>query len=353
MKLEKIRARGCEGLYREATTKIIYFRQFKKGRQELKKSLRTDNIEEAKMLRDKLVITWLEKGERVKAASKQAKTAAELFSVWVQRKETMNRAPATIASMKFSGTFLIPFFETMLPDEITTEWWETVYIREVRAKTHKSRKFFNDRKWLLGFLNQIRDDGLIQGVPKLLNPDSKETVGKVYSDKEVSDMINFAQTEDLRLAIIMAATMGMRRGEIFTLRCDRVDVEKRLITLRKQDTKTRRGRVFAISKASYPLLLKRVETGAAWIFPSRDDKNIPIHKDGYTQAWRALKKTIGVVGRFHDLRHTFLTKAFNSPGANAAQICAYAGLSMVVAERVYLHLTEEDSRKVSELVTYE
>lgn len=353
MALEKIRARGCDGLYRDSSTKIIYFRQFRKGRGELKRSLRTTDIEEAKQARDKLRDELKNRAAKIHASGKLAKTALELFDAWIDRKETMNRAHNTVLSMKASRNSFAYYFEKMLPDEITPEWWETIYIPEIRSKTHQGRKFFNDRKWLLGFLRQLQDDGIILKLPKLLNPDPKESVGKVYSDGEVTALLTFAQNEDLRLAILMAATMGMRRSEIFKLRCDRIDLEKGLIRLKREDTKTRRARAFSISPSALPELIKRAKSGSPWIFPSKDDKDRPLRLDGYTTAWRNLKLKCGIRGRLHDLRHTFLTKAFNAAGANAAQICAYAGLSLQVAERVYLHLTEEDSRRVSQLVTYE
>lgn len=362
MKLEKLMARGCDGLYREAETKIIYFRQYRKGRGELQKSLKTTDIEAAKAQRDKVREAWIEKTnarvEILKAQEKQSKTSLELFDLWILRKEDQNKSAGTLTSIRSSRRFFKSYLDQMLPHEITAQWWESVFIRETRERLAKDgkkviRKFFNDRKWLLGFLRQLLEDGLIERVPKLINPDSKESVGKVYSDEDVSNLLNFAQNEDLHLAILMAATMGMRRGEIFQLRADRIDVEKKLIRLRREDTKTRRARTFSISGATLPHLLKRAHTGSPWIFPKKDDKSRPLDKDGFYTAWKNLKRTCGIAGRFHDLRHTFLTKAFNAAGANAAQICAYSGLSLEVAERVYLHLTEEDSRKVGELVTYE
>jgi integrase len=350
-KLEKITARGCDGLYRDADSRIIYFRQFRKGRKEKKVSLHTTELEVAKSKREEVLKEWAAESERAIAKAKQSKTALELMTVWIARKESLKRAKATIDSMRLSKGFFEPYFRTMLPDEITTKWWEETYIPETRAKTHENRKFFNDRKWLLGFLRQCHEDGLILKLPKLLNPDQKESIGKVYSDAEVNNLINFAQTKDLRLAILMAATMGMRRSEIFRLKADRVDLEKGMIRLKREDTKTRRARAFSISPACLEEIAKRAKSGSLWIFPSRDNKAQPLM--GYSSAWRSLKLTCGITGRFHDLRHTFLTKAFNSPGANAAQICAYAGLSLQVAEDVYLHLTEEDSRRVGELVKYE
>lgn len=352
MKLEKIRARGCDGLYRDLETKIIYFRKFRTGRGELKKSLRTKDLEEGKRKRDNLLEQMSSSATRAKALSKQSKTALELFDAWIARKVDQNKSEATLVSIRSSRRHFAPYLETLLPDELTAEWWEAIYIREVRSKTHRGRKFFNDRKWLNGFLRQLQEDSVLARVPKLVNPDSKESVGKVYSDEEVETLLNFAQNEDLHLAILMAATMGMRRSEIFRLRADRVDLEKFLIRLRREDTKTRRARAFSISPAVLPFLKVRAKSGSQWIFPSKEHKNQPLHKDGFYTAWNNLKTMCSVEGRFHDLRHTFLTKAFNAAGANPSQICAYAGLSLEVAERVYLHLTEEDSRVVGSLVSY-
>lgn len=358
MKLQKIGARGCDGLYRDALTKIIYFRKFRKGRGELKRSLRTTDIEEAKRKRDKLLEQMLASSARAKAMAKQAKTALELFDSWIARKQDQGKSDGTLTSIQSSRKRLAPYLETLLPDEITAEWWETIYIRETRYRIKKDRtrvqrKFFNDRKWLTGFLTQLQDDGVIVRVPKLANPDPRVSIGKAFSDDEVSNLLNFAQNENLHLFILMASTMGMRRGEIFRLRTDRVDLDNRLIRLKKEDTKIRKARTFAISQACWPYIEKRARAGSKWIFPSGDDKTRPLHKDGFYTAWDNLKRICEITGRPHDLRHTFLTKAFKAPGANAAQICAYAGLSLEEAERTYLHLTEEDSRAVGELVKYE
>lgn len=350
MKLQKIVAGGADGLYREQKTQIIYFRQYRKDRGELKRSLKTKDLKAAKRLRDEIRARFTQKS----AIAKQEKTALELFDLWVARKESLKKSPATITSIKATRKFLAPHLESMLPEEITAEWWESVYIGEVRSFTENpNRKFFNDRKWLLSFLKSLQEDGKLAKAPKLVNPDPKESVGKVYSDEDVALLLNFAQNPDLHLAILMAATMGMRRGEIFELRADRIDIKKQLIRLKKEDTKTRKARTFAISQACWPELKIRAQRGSLWVFPSKEHKNKPLHKDGFYTAWDNLKTTCGIEGRFHDLRHTFLTKAFNAPGANPAQICSYAGLSLEVAERVYLHLTEEDSRQVAGLVKYE
>jgi integrase len=365
MKLEKITARGAEGLYREVTTKIIYFRQYRKGRGEIKRSTRTTVLEEAKKERDRLS---KEDRKTVNSAS-ATKSALEKYNAWIERKKNQGKSAATITSMKASGNFFGLFLGKMLPAELSAEWWDTEFIpktKYVRFKSRRNehgeyvnepvlrktqRKFFNDRKWMTAFLEQCLRDGAIKSVPLLVNPDPEREPGKVYADEEIEALLNFAPHEDLYLAILMGVTMGMRRGEIFGLKSDRVDVKKGIIRLRAEDTKIRKARAFAISPATREMILSRAKAGP-WIFPSKDSMSVPLHKDGYTNAWKTLKERTGVEGRFHFLRHTFLTKAFRAPGANAALICHYAGLSLEVAQKVYLHFDDDDTIQVAGLVQY-
>lgn len=348
MKLEKLKGRGYEHLYRHPKYKTIYFRRFTQATGDVAVSLKTKDATEAKAKRDVIL-----RGRQTNV--RQRKTALELFDLWLERKRALNRSPATITSIKNSRKNLEPFLSVMMPDEITAEWWESGYIpaTRVRPKGKKIRKFFNDYKWLKGFLKQIYEDGVIHKLPRLVNPDIKKSVGRVLSDDDVGTLLNFAQNEDLYLAILMASTMGMRRGEIFGLRVEDVNQSDWSIRLVAERTKTRKEREFTISPATLPLIKQRVQSGSPWVFPSKTDPNKSLHKDGYMTAWCNLKHTTGIICRFHDLRHTFLTKAFSAPGANPALICHYAGLSLEVAERVYLHLTKEDSKKVAGLVTYD
>lgn len=346
MKLTRISGRGSEYLFRHPVHQTIYFRRYTSVLGEITKSLRTTDISEAKAKRDQML-----RGQG--RPLNQKKTALELFDLWIARKVSLGRSPGTISSIKNSRNAFSPMLENMYPHEITATWWESEYIPQMKASNHAGRKFFNDCKWLKSFLKQLHEDGVIHKLPKLANPDPRVSIGKIFTDEEVGLLINFAQNEDLRLAILMAATMGMRRGEVFGLKTSRVNLISGTIELKREDTKTRKARSFSISPATLPLITLRAQAGSPWIFPSKADPSKPLHKDGYMTAWKNLKAMCEIEGRFHDLRHTFLTKAFGAPGANPALICHYAGLSLEVAERVYLHLTKEDSRKVAGLVSYD
>lgn len=346
MKLDKIEGRGAEYLHRDPKSLIYYFRRETKREGAVFRSLRTKDFKVAKEKRDEIL-----RGAAPKKTN-SVLLAGELFEEWFEAKK-VTASPGTITSISASRAYLAPFLEIMLLEEITSTWWLVEYIKRVRKQTHDKRKFFNDRKWLTAFLHAQVEAGRIKKIPKLENPDGETKAGKVFTDTEVGDLINFAQNKDLRLAILMAVTMGMRRLEIFGLRCDRVDLKKRVIRLRAEDTKIRKARSFAVSEACWLEIKERCAPGSIWVFPSATNKLASLHKDGFKTAWTNLRKITGVSGRFHDLRHTFLTKAFKSAGANPALICHYAGLSLEVAQATYLHFDERDTEAVAGLVAYE
>lgn len=347
MSFERLKGRGLEYLQRDRETKFIYFRRYTKATGEVFKSLRTRDLAEAKQRRDELL------GNKDTRKVIHKYLALELFDQWVEQKKIAGVSEGTLTSIAASRAHLAPFLEVMTLEEITSKWWLASYIKQVRQKTHDKRKFFNDRKWLTSFMKSQVEAGAIVRAPKFVNPDPKTEAGKVFSDEEVATLISFAPNGDLALAITMAATMGMRRLEIFALKCDRVDVKRKVIRLRAEDTKIRKARAFAISATAWPGIQARCKAGSVWVFPSKHDARTPLHKDGFKTAWTNLRKMTGISGRFHDLRHTFLTKAFKAPGANPALICHYAGLSLEVAQSTYLHFNERDTEAVAGLVQYD
>lgn len=348
MKLEKITSKGADYLFRHPESGMFYFRRYTTATGEITKSLRTKDLNEAKRIRDELIF------KRQKPYPNKFKmTALEHFDKWMIRKESLGAAEGTMTSIRASRRYLKSHFSFMLLSDITAEWWESEYIPKAKELAHsRKRKFFNDRKWLIAFLHQMKDDGAIAAIPNIRKVDTPSGVGKIFSDEDIETLLNFAQNEDLHLAILMAVTMGMRRMEIFGLSLDRIDLAKRTITLKAENTKTRRERSFAISEDCWPIIFRRASRGGVWLFPSKHDQSRPLHKDGYMTAWRNLKREHKISGRFHDLRHTFLTKAFKESGVNPALICYYAGLSMEVAEKIYLHFTAADTLSMTSLVSF-
>lgn len=331
---------GADGELRS----VIWVRFFRTGRGRLEESLKTENLAEARELRDRRIAEFL--GEQPRGRQ-QVFLVKDKFPEFLELKRS--KAPNTYASMEIQWRLhLEPGLGHLLIDEIT----ETAWLRYVRAKREvlPDRKFFNDRKYLSMFLNWLHRAGLIAKLPRLEDVDPEIEVGRVYADDELKLFLD-CSSGDLKLQIQMALTMGMRHGEIWSLEWIQVDWIKRTIHLPAAKTKIRRARTFGLSDVVASALELRLAAvpGSPWVFPSPNDPLACHGKYGTKGAWERLRDETGIEGRMHDFRHTFLTRAFKK-AVNPALICEYAGLSLEEATRTYLHFTPDDTKVVASLI---
>lgn len=347
--MKLIPVRNKPHLYRHPKTEIIYFRMYRQGLGELVRSTKETVLSRAEIRAERIRSEFL--GEKFSKKLVDRRLFEEQWPEFLEIKK--NKSKSTYSSMEIQGrVHLLPFFGDMFPHEINEAVWEQ-YIAH-SAKHTPGRKLFNDWKCVNMFLLFLYRGDRLPKVPKLRNPDPETKAGKVYSDHEIAALISHSNSE-LRIQILMAVTMGMRLSEILFLTWDRVNFDKHLIHLRAQDTKIRKARSFAISLAVWEELFvhrQTIDVASPYVFPSPLSPSRSVGRGGNKTAWRACKRRADVRGRFHDLRHTFLTKAFKK-SVNPALICEYAGLSISEAQRTYLHFTVEDTRTVSTLVSFE
>jgi integrase len=334
MKYEKIKGNANHHLFRRG--KWIWVRLFKAGRGVLERSLQTSELGVAQVRRDEQISAFLGSKPKWKG---QALLVADAFPEFLELKKS--KAKRTYESIKGHWDLhLGPYFGSYRVQDITESEW----IRYVQHKRQiaAERKFFNDRKYLAMFLNWLHRNGKIPKLPMLEDVDPERKAGKIFEPAEIKRLLEHA-TGDLHLQILMAITMGMRKGEILKLECCDIDFTVRAIHLPEFKTKIRKARSFAISDACLMGLKARVAAAeSGFVFPYRSNQ----------KAWVSCKKHAGIIGRFHDLRHTFLTRSFKE-AVNPALICHYAGLSLDEAEKTYLHFTIEDTRVVSSLIQIE
>jgi hypothetical protein len=113
-------------------------------------------------------------------------------------------------------------------------------------------------------------------------------------------------------------------------------------------TKIRKARSFPYNEnleAHFQILDAKYGANRKYLFPSPVNPGRSIGRDGFATAWQTCKRRAGVVGKFHWLRHSALTRAFRS-GKNPALICQVAGLDIKMAQSTYLHFEPEDCREV-------
>lgn len=147
----------------------------------------------------------------------------------------------------------------------------------------------------------------------------------------------------LRPLVIGALDLGFRRGELFQLEWRDVDLEGRLITLRSVTTKTARSRTVAMTE--------RLNEELSRLWEQSDQKpktRVFGIRDNIKNSFRTACKKAGIEGlRFHDLRHTFVSRLIGAgvAHAEAMKVSGHATLSMLSR---YLNTNIETARRAAE-----
>lgn len=332
----------------------VYWARFSRRGARIEESLDTRSFEIAKRLVDEkesnihLGIDWRKEHEFFETAWD------EFLSDKAKGIKTDKARPTTLAEyIKLGDRHLLPFFKGVRLIDINEEKWEE-YVLSIKDKA-PGILLFNHRKYLMGFLSWAFRKGKIREKPELYNPDAKDDdgPGKLYSNEELKALRDNASGV-LKLAIYMAQYMGMRRSEITQLEKNRIFWDEGVIRLRRQDTKIDEAREVPIHDVVRPLLLAQIEAakGSAYVFPNRLDPKRPMDRGGLKKAWVALKAKVGVEGRFHDFKHTFITNALRS-GMNPIIVAEIVGTSLEVMQKTYLHLTPKDKRDDLQKLSYD
>lgn len=151
-----------------------------------------------------------------------------------------------------------------------------------------------------------------------------------------------------RLAILT----GMRSGEQFSMKWTDVNLDVGIVTL----PTTKSGGVQYVTLSDEAKLILRGFTSwerSKWVFPSRNPATHHNVRNFYRRVWMPAVKDVGLKGlRWHDLRHTFASRAAMS-GATPNTIAAllrHSGLALV---QRYAHLSREHlGREVERVSNY-
>jgi integrase len=191
----------------------------------------------------------------------------------------------------------------------------------------------------LGILVRVlRENNLWRGdlrsYERLSEPESD--VGSAVSEEQLMRLESVARTEDAwevaYCSELLAANTGVRGGEIKKLRMGKINLEARSIQIARESTKSDRGaRQVELNQpamAAIARLYQRAQLLGAnepehFLLPadlSRHTKDgdplkgrrgfdPTLHQTSWNTAWRNLRKAAGLGKlRFHDLRHTFISR---------------------------------------------
>lgn len=152
------------------------------------------------------------------------------------------------------------------------------------------------------------------------------------------DLNGVAYADHLAPMILLSLNSGLRRGELFNLRHSDVDLDRALLTVRGEGSKSGKTRHVPLNAEALTVLEGWLSQATGeLVFPGRDGKRL---KDIKT-AWSRLVKDAGVIDfRFHDLRHTFASNLVMA-GVDLNTVRELLGHADIKMTLRYAHLAPE------------
>jgi integrase len=138
--------------------------------------------------------------------------------------------------------------------------------------------------------------------------------------------------EHLRGLIIAALDTAMRRGELFKLRWRDIDFEKGVALVRAENSKTARARTVGMTSRLFDELVRLYEKKS----PGPDDLVFGV-TETVKKGWKRLCEQAKITDlRFHDLRHTAITRMVQT-GIPSAVIMKVSGHTQMTTFQRYVN----------------
>jgi integrase len=180
-------------------------------------------------------------------------------------------------------------------------------------------------------------------------------IGRALAEDEEARLLLACESNALlRTVVSLALNTALRRNEIRTLRWSQIDLVERTLTVGQTKTEGGSGRVIPLNSLAYASLVRWAGRSPAakpeeYVFPACEDARLDCEKPdtsnidpskpikSWRTAWRrALKDaTLGI--RFHDLRHTCITKLAEGQASEQTLMSIAGHLSRNMLEH-YSHI---------------
>ena len=195
------------------------------------------------------------------------------------------------------------------------------------------------------FLRERRDIG------RALSPEQEAALLKVASEPRYSDSVLYP-------IVVLALNTAMRSQEIKTLHWSQVDLIHRSVIVGKSKTEAGSGRLIPLNQSAVTVLAHWASrtpepSPEHFVFPACENHQIDPTRPiaSFRTAWRNATRTAGLPGlRFHDLRHTAITKLAESLTSEQTIMAIAGHVSRRMLEH-YSHIRMEAKRTAVEAIS--
>jgi integrase len=153
--------------------------------------------------------------------------------------------------------------------------------------------------------------------------------------KRLTQALGLDSTPDyLRAMVIVSLNTGLRRGELFGLAWENVDLKQNVLTVAATTSKTNRTRHVPINATARAALKDwQPKQASGLVFPGREGKFWTAKK-----SWASLLKRAEITGfRWHDMRHDFASRLVMG-GVELFTVGALLGHDRATTTQRYAHL---------------
>jgi integrase len=159
--------------------------------------------------------------------------------------------------------------------------------------------------------------------------------------------------------VLFAAATGLRPGECIALEHRDIDLDNRLVHVRRafrvdrlKTTKTNTVRAVPLQRSALDALdqLPPPPTSTSLLFPAPEGGYLDLH-NWRPRHWRPAQDAAGITPtrRLYDLRHTFATDALRA-GLGTYELSRYMGTSLINIDRTYGHLARDSHHHAIQLL---
>jgi len=157
-----------------------------------------------------------------------------------------------------------------------------------------------------------------------------------------------AFTDHLKPMVLLSLNTGMRRGEVFNLRWQEVNLQGKTLAVAGEGAKTSETRHIPLNAEALATLKawKEQGSGTGYVFPGAEGKPMTDVKT----AWLELLKNAGIVGfRWHDMRHDFASRLVMAgvPLNTVRDLLGHADIKMTLR---YAHLAPDSKASAVNLL---
>lgn len=324
-----------KNIYEDTESGVYYVRIRRKGKKPLNKSLDTKNYKTAQNLADRFVREYL--GHEAK--HREHKLFKDAVAKFLPSHETEVKPGTYMRTASVIRLYLMEYWQSKLLTEITPGSWNE-FIKSEQKK--RDRNFSNDKKAMDNILGFAVTEGWLDARPKLNDPSPKSDIGREVTESEIQALLS-TKNERVYAAIALAYGTGCRIGEIVSIGTKAVHIADRYISVTGKTGPRKVAIGEFVIDAVKPLMFGQ------WLFPRHRDSNRYVSTNLLDQEWQEVKRSVKVDCRFHDLRHTYITRALGA-GHSLVKVSKQVGSSVRTITKVYEHLNIKDLADLGDVV---